>query len=71
MDSNLKEVICFESYWVSPIPTGSMLMATLQHFADGHVSDGLYHKYMLFTHFYLMERKRRSLVCIACKHRIS
>ena len=26
-------LICFESYWVSPIPTGWVLMVTLQHFA--------------------------------------
>ena len=34
MDSHLKEefTICFESYWVSPIPTGRVLMVTLQHF---------------------------------------
>ena len=29
-------LICFESYWVSPIPTGRVLMATLQHFSNGY-----------------------------------
>ena len=47
---------------ISPIPTCRVLMVTLQHFVminiTSHVRGSLYDKYMLFTHFYLMQGKK-------------
>ena len=57
-------LICFESYWVSPIPTGRVLMVTLP------LCVYMINIYCLLP-FIFCKEKNRSLDCISSKQRIS
>ena len=64
-------LVCFESYWVSLIPTGkvhnTLLMVNTTY---PHVSEILYMINICCLLFILCKERNRSLVCISSKQRI-